>query len=79
MPGPKEITYVVDKNNCHNCDSHSISNRYPQIRRNWKYSRVHSYIYEQHNGAIPEGKVVRHKCDNTMCINQKSKSYPSKK
>jgi hypothetical protein len=65
----KEITYVVDSNNCHNCTSHSVSNRYPQIKRDGKYRRVHAYIYEQCFGEIPDGKVVRHKCDNTMCIN----------
>jgi transcriptional regulator with PAS, ATPase and Fis domain len=26
-------------------------------------------MYEQINGAIPKGKLLRHKCDNPHCIN----------
>jgi hypothetical protein len=31
--------------------------------------RFHGIIYERHNGPIPAGMVVRHTCDNRVCIN----------
>lgn len=32
-----------------------------------KSKRVHRWIWEQRYGPIPEGLVVRHKCDNRVC------------
>lgn len=30
---------------------------------------AHRVVFEIFNGPIPEGKIVRHKCDNTICCN----------
>lgn len=30
---------------------------------------VHRHVYQECFGEIPEGMVVRHKCNNTICVN----------
>jgi hypothetical protein len=32
-------------------------------------SSAHRAIWEHHNGKIEKGKVIRHKCDNGLCVN----------
>lgn len=34
-----------------------------------KMISTHRWFYEIRNGEIPEGKMVRHKCDNRICCN----------
>lgn len=35
-------------------------------RRTWS---AHRYSFEAFNGAIPDGQVVCHRCDNGLCVN----------
>lgn len=35
-------------------------------RRSWS---AHRYSFEAFNGAIPDGHVVCHRCDNGLCVN----------
>jgi hypothetical protein len=66
----KKIKYEADSNGCWNCTSHSLdSSGYPRAVINGKRLRLSRYMYEQKHGSIPEGMVIRHKCDNPCCIN----------
>jgi hypothetical protein len=40
-----------------------------EFKRNGKLQYIHRYTYEKHYGKIPDGLIVRHKCDNPSCIN----------
>lgn len=54
---------------CFNCNSHPEIRGYHYMRVNGKSIGVHRFVYEQMFGEIPEGLVVRHRCDNPHCIN----------
>ena len=45
--------------------------RYGVIRDNYKQKKAHRVAWELVNGPIPEGYVVRHMCDNKLCVNTK--------
>lgn len=43
---------------------------YPKINRKGDANtKGHRYVYEQCKGEIPKGNVVRHTCDNKLCLN----------
>ena len=42
---------------------------YGYLREGTKSIRVHRIAYELHNGSIPNGKCVCHRCDNPSCLN----------
>lgn len=66
----KKITYFIDDNNCYNVSSHYKNKKgYSYVRRNGRRTTIHRHIYQECFGDIPEGLVVRHKCDNPQCIN----------
>ena len=42
---------------------------YGRIKYKRKPIRANRYAWERVNGPIPDGLVVRHKCDNPPCVN----------
>ena len=65
-----EITYHVVANDCWFCDSHAkCSEGYPVATLNGVWDRIYRHSFKHFKGQIPEGNVVRHTCDNKMCIN----------
>jgi hypothetical protein len=44
-------------------------NRYADVSYRGKRMTVHRAVYMLTKGPIPTDKVVRHKCDNSLCIN----------
>ena len=42
--------------------------RYGQIGHNQKVKAAHRVSWEIHNGAIPDGMCVLHRCDNPPCV-----------
>lgn len=66
----REIEWVVDNNNCHVCTSHKPDGcGYPVISKNGRMVHMHRWVYLQKFGSVEKGIVVRHKCDNKLCIN----------
>lgn len=72
----KDISGYIDINGCYICDSKPPKDhgRYYDIVRiidgKKKNMKLHRYVYETYNECnIPDGMIVRHKCDNDLCIN----------
>jgi len=69
----KEISYKVNKDGCWNCISHAPTGLYPwcypAFKRNGKRLKISHYMFEKFKGEIPTNKILRHTCNNSMCIN----------
>lgn len=70
MPAKKTVEYRIDENGCHICTSHKTnSDGYPLANYGGVLWRLNRRIYHEANGDIPKGIVIRHACDNRLCIN----------
>ncbi len=68
----RQIEYIITEKGCWECNNFYKSPfGYPMITINNKSMPIYRYIYEKHNGKIPKGLEIRHKCDNPSCINPK--------
>lgn len=55
---------------CWECSSHKGDAKgYPRHNVNGTNTKMCRTIYSEMYGEIPDGLVVRHKCDNPKCIN----------
>ncbi|MED4262025.1 HNH endonuclease signature motif containing protein [Priestia aryabhattai] len=61
----KEPVFVVTSSGCWECISHGLKNGYANI-----FGGGHRFMWSLWNKKeIPDGMVVRHKCDNSKCCN----------
>lgn len=64
------IKYKIDNNDCWNCISHKPNNfGYPTIKINGVNYKIYKVFYEKYKHSIPNNLVIRHTCDNKLCIN----------
>jgi hypothetical protein len=69
-PRRKKIEFEIEDYGCFICTSHGRDvGGYPQIRVNRSLQAMSRFVYKEMFGEIPEGHVIRHKCDNRACIN----------
>jgi DNA-binding XRE family transcriptional regulator len=60
------IDFEIGENGCFNCISHKPGKRgYPRTYR----GVIYKHVFEQMYGKVKDGLVIRHTCDNKMCIN----------
>ena len=60
----------VDKSDsCWNWTASLSKSGYGAFSNNGKYVRAHRYSWSLHNGKIPDGLCVLHRCDNRKCVN----------
>ena len=45
------------------------SRGYPFIKIDGSTVRAHRFSYENYVGDIPDGEIIRHKCDVSICVN----------
>lgn len=49
--------------------SHNALDGYGQLRVNGVLTSSHRFSWEIHNGPIPDGMIICHKCDTPSCVN----------
>lgn len=61
--------WTVTSDGCWEWDGYRNPNGYGEIKLMYRATRCSRTAYETWVGPIPDGYVVRHKCDNPPCIN----------
>ena len=61
--------FVKLANGCWQWRSHTDKDGYGILPGAHRSIRAHRLSYEIHKGAIPEGMIVCHRCDNPGCVN----------
>lgn len=60
---------INSEKGCHEFSGPLNENGYGRISFKGKKIYVHRAVYEHFNGPIPNGLIIRHKCDNPKCCN----------
>lgn len=61
--------WTVTDSGCWEWDGNRFSNGYGQLYVGGRKRLTHRLAYETWIGPIPDGLVIRHKCDNKPCMN----------
>lgn len=61
--------WVVTEEGCWEWSGNKFTNGYGQLYVAGRKALTHKLSYELWVGPIPEGHIVRHKCDNRPCLN----------
>lgn len=73
IPIEKRFWEKVDKSagptGCWPWIASQFTDGYGHFRNSNKTVRAHRFSWQLHNGQIPEGLLVCHKCDNPLCVN----------
>lgn len=65
-----EKVLVDDSDKCWEWSAATVTKwKYGAFRYNGKTGYAHRFSWELHNGKIPNGLFVLHKCDNPSCVN----------
>lgn len=65
-----ESRYEIDpETGCWNWTGNLLKSGYGRILKGHKTTRAHRYFYEMHNGPIPNGEMICHRCDSPRCVN----------
>lgn len=68
MPRIMEDVYPDPMSGCWLWAGKINNQKYGLISYNGKYRLIHRIVFEHYNGLIPDGLIVRHRCDNTYCV-----------
>lgn len=60
---------LVPFSDCHYWTGTLANFGYGEFKIDGRAERAHRIAYERCNGSIPEGLVVRHRCDQPLCVN----------
>lgn len=66
----EKLNYKITQDGCYEVISHKPGNHgYPLVSYKGKSQPAHRKVYEEMFAEIPKGFLVRHKCDNRICVN----------
>ncbi len=64
-----KATPIGTREACWEWQGHRVRDEYGSLKLDGKAIRVHRYSWILHNGQIPDGLFVLHRCDNPPCVN----------